>query len=349
MLISELDTPVLIADLDIMEKNIRDIQDYCDRHNLNFRPHIKTHKTPAIAHKQLEAGAIGITCQKVGEAEVMCDAGIKDILIPYNIIGAEKLERLARLSKRAHITVAVDSEFCVSGIAGAMQEYGSSVDIIIEMDTGGGRCGVQNPEEALDLARKIVRMPNVVFKGLMTFPTRRESGPVFRKTIDLLENDGIHVEMVSGGGTGSERYSHEIPELTEIRLGTYVFCDMSLVASGIRTLDQCVLRVLVTVISTPVPGRAIIDGGIKTFTSDFPSLGTSGYIVEYPEAKFHAHSEEHGNVDTSALPHNLKVGERLTVIPNHACGIMNLHDQLVGMRKGVVEAIWNIAARGKVK
>ncbi len=350
MLVSELDTPVLVIDLDVMEGNIKRIQDYCDTHGLKFRPHVKTHKVPSIAHKQIAAGAVGITCQKLGEAEVMAAAGIEDILIPYNIVGEQKLERLMRLTRQATVTVAVDSTYTAEGIARKACEEGCTVNVIVELDTGGGRCGVQSPEEALALAKEIVSMPSLLFKGVMTFPTRLESGPFIKKTLELLKDAGIPVSVVSGGGTGTEKFSHRIEGLTEIRLGTYVFYDYSHVRAGNCTLENCALNVLVTVVSRPTPSRAIVDGGSKTFTNDHP-IPDHGfhYVKEYPEARIYGQSEEHGHMDVSLCPRKPAVGERLTVIPNHACGTVNLHDELIGVRNGKVEAVWPILARGKIR
>jgi len=348
MRVEDLDTPALTADLNILEKNIRDMAEHCKDLDMPLRVHIKTHKIPEIAHMQLDAGAIGICCQKLGEAEVMCAAGIRDILIPYPIVGKHKLERLMRLVKRANIIVAVDSEEVARGISRKAQEEGCEVHVIVELDTGGKRTGVQSPEAALSLTKKILSMPNLCFEGLMTFPSRIEAKPFIEKTVELLKAEGISVNMISGGGTGLEAISKEIG-CTEHRSGSYVF-------EGLKRINRktnppnprtCALRVICTVVSTPTPDRIIIDGGQKTFTSYPPR--PYGYIVEHPEAKIYAMSVEHGHVDVSACPHKFKVGERLSVIPLHQGMTLNLHDELIGVRDGKVEVIWQIAARGKVK
>src|SRR5713226_3344954 len=191
MHIEEVDTPFVAIDLDVVENNIRTTQQYFDQYRIRFRPHIKTHKLPAIAHKQIAAGACGITCQKLGEAEVMAAAGIDDIFIAYNIIGEPKLDRLMRLTRQAPMSVAADSEYTVRGLSEAAAREGCTVRVVVEMDTGGGRAGVQTPEEALALARLIDDLPGVTFWGLMTYPTRVETVPMLEETVRALEQIGL--------------------------------------------------------------------------------------------------------------------------------------------------------------
>lgn len=352
MLASELDTPALVVDLDVMDENIRRMQEYFDSHSLNLRAHIKAHKVPAIAWKQMRAGAIGIVCQKLGEAEVMAAAGIEDILIPYNIVGEQKLERLMRLVKQATITVAVDSEYTARGISRKAQEKGCCVNVIVELDTGGKRTGVQSPEEALALGKKILCMPNLSFQGFMTHPSTLESNPFLKKTLKLFEQESIPVAMVSGGSTSTAYIAHKIYGLTEHRAGHYPFYCYFHVLIGDCTLDQCALSVLVTVVSRPTPDRAIIDAGAKTLGRLPLPAGDGlgfGYVKEYPEARIFELSEEHGHVDVSACEKKPAIGERLTVIPNHCCDTVNLNDQLIGIRRGEVEVVWPILARGKTR
>ncbi len=343
----DLDTPALIVDLDIMEDNIRRLQAYCDEHGIRLRPHIKTHKTPAIAHMQARAGAQGIACQKLGEAEVFAAAGFDDILIPYNIVGRTKLERLARLMHQCHLIVAADSMTTVRGLAQAAAEAGRPLDVIIELEGEIGRAGVHTPEEAIELARAIEDAPELRYRGVMTYPSTPESAPRLRAFLDALAAAGLPAETVSGGGTGAAYHSHEIPELTEIRVGTYVYNDWNTVKHGWCTPEQCAQKVICTVVSRPTPDRAIIDGGSKTFSSDggLPM----GRIEEYPDAAIYRMNEEHGYVDISRCRRKPEVGERVTVIPNHACPVSNLFDVIYGVRGDQVEAIWPILARGKLQ
>jgi D-serine deaminase-like pyridoxal phosphate-dependent protein len=349
MHLNEIDTPFVAIDLDVVENNIRTTQGYFDQHGIRFRPHVKTHKLPALAHQQIEAGAGGITCQKLGEAEVMAAAGIEDIFIAYNILGEAKLDRLMRLARQVTMSVAADSEYTVRGLSRAAAREGGEVRVLVEMDTGGSRAGVQTPDEAVALARLIDGLPGITFWGLMTYPTRAESAPIFEETVRALRQCSLQPHVVSGGGSGSRFRAHEMPVITEHRAGTYVYNDRSMVAAGAATWDDCAMRIVTTVVSRPTPDRAILDGGSKTFTNDPTSEGGYGYFPEYPEAVTHAQSEEHGHVDLSRCARKPEIGERVQVIPNHACGTTNLHNEVVAHRHGHVEAIWPVAARGLLR
>lgn len=346
MRVEDLDTPALTIDLDILLKNIRDLAESCRVHEIALRVHTKTHKIPEIARLQLEAGAIGVVCQKLGEAEVMVAAGVTDILIPYNIVGARKVERLVRLRERATITVALDSETTARGIS--EQAGKPEIPVLIELDTGGRRCGVQSPEAALDLARKVVALPGLRFQGVMTYPSRREAEPFLSRTRTLLEGDGIPVATVSGGGTGSEAVSKQIG-CTETRIGSYVFEGMRRInhTDNPPNPETCAERVIVTVVSTPTPERVIVDGGQKSFTSYPPT--PYGYIVEHPNARIYGMSVEHGHIDASACDHTFQVGERLSVVPQHQGMTTNLHDVAYAVRNGSVEAVWTVAGRGRAQ
>jgi len=345
--LNDLDTPALTVDLDVMEANLARLQNYCNAHGLGLRPHIKTHKIPALAHKQLALGAVGIACQKLGEAEVMADAGITDILIPYNLVGQRKLERLAVLTRRARLTVAVDSAEVARPMAEHLAGEGVEAGAVIELTSELNRCGVTDTRTAAALAREIAGGRGLRFRGVMVYPSSAKSMPLVSETLAALRAEGLAAEMVSGGGSPTAYRSHEFPGLTEIRVGTYIFNDWSYVRDGVCTLEQCALKVITTVVSTPAPERAIIDGGSKTFSSD---MGVPmGHVIEYPPAVIYKMNEEHGFVDVSKCPRKPKVGERLTVIPNHACGMMNMHDEVYGIRGDTIEAVWKVAARGRVK
>lgn len=345
--IYDLDTPALIVDMDVMDANLVRLQNYCNQHGLSLRPHIKTHKIPVFAQKQIDLGAAGIACQKLGEAEVMADAGLLDIMIPYNIVGQHKLERLATLVRRARVIVAVDSVEVAQPIGAYMEQQGLTVEVVIELTSELDRCGVISVEDALALARRIDRTRGLDFQGVMVYPSSRQSMPLVTATIDVLRADGLTVNIVSGGGSPTAFESHQFNGLTEIRAGTYIFNDCTYLRKGICTLEQCALKVMVTVVSAPTSDRVIIDGGTKTFSSDmgYPM----GYILEYPEAQIYQMSEEHGFVDITQCSYKPKIGERLTVIPNHACGTLNMHNILIGLRGEKVEGQWEIAARGKIQ
>ena len=348
MHIDELETPVPVVDIDRMEANIARLQIYLDEHKIANRPHIKTHKIPAIAKMQIDAGAIGITCQKVSEAEVMADAGFNDIFLPYNIIGESKLKRLMSLASRINISVTTDSAFTARGLSNAAMIAGLTLTVLVECDTGAGRCGVQSPQEAAALARLIASLPNLHFGGLMTYPSNENLDHFVRETRSLLKDDNLPIERVSGGGTPTMWEAHTHPELTEHRAGIYVYGDRLTLRSGSVTLDTCALRIITTVVSRPTQDRGILDAGSKTLSTDLHGLEGYGYICEYPEAKIYMLTEEHGHVDFSACTQKPEIGERVSVIPNHCCVVTNLFDEFVGARNDQVEVAWQVAARGTV-
>jgi D-serine deaminase-like pyridoxal phosphate-dependent protein len=343
------DTPLAVVDLDRVEANIGRLQAYLHRHGIANRPHIKTHKIPPIAHMQLKAGAVGIACQKLGEVEVMADAGVTDFLVPYNIMGRAKLKRLAALARRVKIAVTADSVATVGGLSAAAAKAGVVLPVLVEFDSGAHRCGVATPTEAADLARAIANSPGLEFGGLMTYPTTDATDSFVHQTRAALARDGIAVPCVSGGGTACMAKAHERKEVNEHRAGMYIFGDRNLVNLGAMKLEDCALSVLATVVSRPTADRGILDAGSKSLSSDL--LGQDGYgqILEYPDARIVGLSEEHGHVDFSACRNRPTIGERVSILPNHCCVVVNLFNQLVGMRGGKVETIWPVAARGAVQ
>ena len=346
MHISELDTPALTVDLDVLENNISNMATHCQAIGIDLRVHTKTHKVPEIAKMQVAAGSKGITSQKLGEAEAMVDGGLDDILIPYNIVGKPKVRRLTQLVKRAKITVALDSEITAGGISEQAQADGCTVRVIIEQDTGGRRVGVQSPQATLELAQKITQMPRLDFQGIMTYGSNIRAKPFIDETVVLLNGAGIPLNIISGGGTGGEQVSKDIG-CTETRSGSYAYEGITRV--GPKTLDpeRCALRMIVTVVSTPTADRMIVDGGAKTFTSYPPT--PYGYIIGRPDIKMYGMSVEHGQIDVSESQHKFRVGEQLSIIPVHQGMTSNLHDELVTVRNEQVQEVWKIAGRGKVK
>src|SRR6478672_13540833 len=351
-LVAELDTPAVVIDLDIVEANIRRAQEHLTRHGVASRPHIKTHKIPALAKMQMDAGAVGITCQKLGEVEVMADAGVTDdILLTYNVLGEAKTERLAALIKRLkRMAVVLDNEVVAKGLSEAGTRHGVDIRFLIECDTGFGRNGVQSPQAALDLARTAMRMPHMRFEGLMTFPTAKPEQRLWlERALQLLNGAGIPVPVVSGGGSPSLKGCGDFPMLTEYRAGTYIYNDVMQVTAGAATWDDCAMTVRATVVSRPADNRAVLDSGSKVMTFEQHYAKGFGRIVEYPEAQITGFSEEHGIVDLSASAKKPKVGETVSIIPNHCCVVTNMMDEIYAARKGVVEAVYPVAARGKVR
>jgi D-serine deaminase-like pyridoxal phosphate-dependent protein len=350
--VSDLDTPAVTVRLDIMEDNIRRVQAHLARHGLANRPHIKTHKVPALGKLQMQAGAVGITCQKLGEVEVFAEAGVADdVLLTYNILGAQKTDRLMALARRLErLAVVLDNEIVARGLSEAAGRHGVEVPFLIECDTGFGRNGVQTPEAALDLARTAMKLPRLRFEGLMTFPNREPGTRLFfEHALERFKRAGIPVPVVSGGGTPAIFTVQTLPMLTEHRAGTYIFNDVMVVHSGTATWDNCAMRVRVTVVSRPTDTRAVIDAGTKVLTSDQYTVTGYGHVLEYPDAVVTNLSEEHGIVDLAACGARPAVGDVVHVVPNHCCVVSNMVDELYGVRGDVVEAVWPVAARGAVR
>lgn len=348
-LIHELDTPAVTCDLELLQRNIDSLAAHCRNVDIPLRSHTKSHKIPEIAHMQMRAGNVGICCQKLGDAEVMVAAGLTDILVPFNIYGAAKVERLTRLVRRADVTVAVDSEEIARGIAGGARAAGVSVPILIEMDTGGRRAGVQSPAAARALGRVVADVPGLELRGVMTYPSRADARPYLDEVKDLFTRDGLPIGVVSGGGTGHERVSKDIG-CTETRSGSYVWEGMTRVSkSADLDAERCPMKIICTVVSVPTPGRCILDGGIKTFGLFPRTQGPECLMVEHPKAKLWPFSIEHTTVDTSECDHTFKVGERVSVIPRHGEVALNLHDELHGVRGERVELTWAVAGRGRIR
>lgn len=322
-------TPCVMIDIDRVDANIKRMQDYCDQHKLALRPHIKTHKLPALAQRQLKAGARGITCQKISEAEVFADAGFNDILISYNILGAEKLQRLRALADRVSVSVVADNKSVINGLAQAFAGAKNKLPVLVECDTGAGRCGVQSPQQALELAQYLNAKPELQFEGLMTYPASNSAEQTqhwLQQASELLTTNSITCNSISSGGTPDRQSAHLVPITTEYRIGTYIYCDRSLLANGRCSPDEIALHLHATVISHPTEDRVVIDAGSKALTSDLLGLDGYGLIEGYPEAVIHSLSEEHGVVDVSRCQDKPSVGERLRIVPNHACPVSNLFD-----------------------
>lgn len=346
MNVNDLETPSVLIDLDVMTQNIEQMQQRCTSLGLAFRPHIKTHKIPAIARMQLEAGAVGIACQKVTEAEIFVDAGINDIQIPYNVVGPKKTARLADLSIYNRIMVSADHPVVIAGLADAAKAAGITIRVMVDLVTDIQRTGAP-VEEVVELAKKIDADENLHFAGLLVYPSNPSMRPAIQEALSQLNQAGIGVDTVSGGGSGAALHAHEVPELTELRVGTYVFNDWSCVSKGWAALENCAMRVAATVVSRPSSDRGILDSGSKTLAADRVQDG-HGYIVEYPGARIYQLSEEHAHVDFSACDERPVIGERVHVIPVHACVVTNLHNQIYGVRGETVEVVWPVAARGLV-
>ena len=348
--IEDLETPVPVIDISIVERNLTRWQSRCDSLGLANRPHIKTHKLVAIAKAQLDLGAKGITVQKLGEAEVMADAGIDDMLLTFDIVGRSKLERLAALARRSSISVVADSAEVAAGLGAAGQSAGRAISVLVECDTGAGRNGVQSPEKAVALAKLIDSTRGLKFAGFMTYPGKRsEAAPFLEKARELASQAGLDASVISSGGSHDMWDDNGLSGITEYRAGTYVYFDRSLAERGTCTYGDCALTVLATVVSRPTGDRALMDAGSKALTSDL--LGLSGYgVVEALDfAKVYNVNEEHGYLDVSGVTQKPRVGDLIRIVPNHVCPVTNLFDKVVFVRGNEVLGAVKVDARGTVQ
>jgi D-serine deaminase-like pyridoxal phosphate-dependent protein len=342
-----LDTPAAVVDVDRLERNLERWQEHCDNVGLANRPHIKTHRCVEIARRQRQLGAVGITCQKLGEAETMVASGLDDVLIPYNIVGRGKLERLARLIGEATVAVTVDDAELLRGLEWAASEGGRDLRVLVECDTGLGRTGVQSPADAAELAWLIGRFPSLRFGGFLTFPTPPGARAFLGDAVDGAERRGLKAATVSAGGTPQMWSSGDLrPVVTEYRAGTYAFHDRSTLSAGAGTLDDVALTVAATVVSRPTSERALLDAGSKSLSSDRGPDAGYGLVFEAPESAITRLYEEHAYVEL-APRETLELGQTVHVVPNHACVVANLFDELLVARSGEIVERWPVDARGR--
>lgn len=358
------DTPVMVVDLAILRHNLDSMATRARSYGVALRPHAKTHKSPDIARMQLEAGAIGLTCAKLGEAEVLVDqGGVEDILIAYPIVGEAKIGRLLALMERAQVTVALDSREAAAALSTAMAAAGASLDVFIEVNTGQDRAGALAGAEAACLALDVARLPGLRVTGVMTHEghagfsapdviaaTAEDAGNALVETAERIRAAGLPIHHVSVGSTPASWYTPRVSGVSELRPGTYVFNDNSAFRHGRIGPGDCAARIVATVVSRPAPDRAIIDAGSKALALDpSPSHSGHGYIVGHAGATIARLSEEHGVVSLPPDEPGLTIGERVEIIPNHVCPAVNLTDELYIISDGRILDTWPVAARGKVR
>ena len=351
----EVDTPALILDKAKLTRNIHRMAKYVAGGPAKLRPHAKTHKCVEIAKLQLEAGAVGITCAKVGEAEALADGGIPDILIANEIVGPLKIARLVGLAKRCAITVAVDEADNVRQLSAAAVAAGVTLRCYVEVNVGMDRCGVEPGEPALALARQVAAAPGLRFCGLQAYEghlqnlvpfeeRRARTEADMRKALtakERIEAGGLRVDQVSGCGTGTHTISGRLPWMTELQCGSYATMDAQYAAVGGADFENA-LTVLVTVISRPRPDKAIVDAGLKAIT---PEFGDPTVLV--PGATWFGFSEEHGEITLEGPAQRLRIGDKIELIPRHGCTTVNLYDQFHVVEDGGLVDVWRIAARGR--
>jgi D-serine deaminase-like pyridoxal phosphate-dependent protein len=376
MRVDDLETPFMAIDLDVLDRNVRSMAEHTRRWGVGLRPHDKTHKCVEIAARQLQAGATGLTLAKIGEVEALLDAPrtasdgplpLHDVLVAYPIVGDDKLGRLMALSERVRVTISLDSPEVATRIGEKAAAAGKTIGVLVEVDSGAGRCGTLPGEPTLDLARHVVATPGIAFRGLMTHEgqaygaspdTLREvsqrAGRTMVETAGFIRSAGIEVDVVSVGSTPSARHIVEVPGVTEVRPGTYIFQDYNQVRLGVATVADCAAVVHATVVARPASDRAVVDAGTKAVAADRNMIVVDregfGGVVDRPEWFFARASEEHGVLlrreDAAMRP--LTIGERVQLIPNHICPAINLYDRLVVHRGGVVEGSWAVTARGRM-
>jgi D-serine deaminase-like pyridoxal phosphate-dependent protein len=360
--IDELATPAVLVDLDVLEHNVARMAAHSREAGVRLRPHAKTHKCPEIARLQRAAGAWGLSVAKVGEAEVFAEAGFDDLFVAYPVVGQDKGRRLLVLADRVRLAVGVDSDEGARTLSTPFHSARRSLDVLLKVDVGYGRVGVL-PEHAVEVARRIADIPGLRLRGVFTHAghgylaegrtaieeVATQEGERLAATAADLRAAGLPVEEVSVGSTPTAALAMRVPGVTECRPGNYVFHDASQVALGTCGIEDCALTVVATVVSVPAPGRAVVDAGSKTLSSDplRPRLGGYGQLVGRA-SRIEKLSEEHGVVDV-ADGESFRVGERVRILPNHACVVANLHDRLVGVSGDRVEAVLTVAARGRVR
>jgi D-serine deaminase-like pyridoxal phosphate-dependent protein len=361
MPLNEVDTPALLIDLDVFEKNLKRMAAEATKYSIRLRPHAKTHKCPIIGMQQIALGAVGVCCQKVSEAEAMVYGGVSNVLVTNEIIGMTKLRRVAALARQAQVAVCADDKENVEDISRAATEFNVEIPVYVEVNVGANRCGVEAGEPVLDLARSIMSSSNLQFAGLQAYQGKAQHIRDYRQrrsaidaaaekvnhTIDILQSANIMCPAVTGAGTGSYEFEARSKAFSELQVGSYIFMD----ADYALNLDQKgelvsdfghSLFVYATVMSKPNPERAVLDAGLKALSVD-SGMPT---VVGYPGVTFVRAADEHGTLEIRHADCPIKIGDKIRLIPGHCDPTANLHDWYIGIRNERVEAIWPIAARG---
>ena len=368
MSLADVDTPALVIDLDAFERNLRRMADTVAKHGVRLRPHGKTHKSPHIALRQMEHGAIGVCCQKVSEAEVMVDGGVTDVLVSNEVIGRRKLDRLAALAERAKVALCVDDSLGIREAAGSARDRGVVLDTLVEINVGGNRCGVEPGGPAVALAQEIANSPHLRFAGLQAYygraqhmrehAERREAiahaVACVRRTVEPLAKLGLACDIIGGAGTGTFEMEAASGVYNELQAGSYIFMDADYARNhradgGPFNAFEHALFVYVTVMSAPVDERAVVDAGHKALSNDSgmaEPFQLAGALYQRP-------SDEHGLLDLTACNNRPNLGDKLLLVPGHCDPTVNLHDWYIGVRglggpSPVVEVVWPVAARGAV-
>lgn len=359
--VSELATPCVVIDRKVVERNLDRLAAYARSHQLRIRPHTKTHKSRVIGQWQLDRGAGGLTVAKPSEAEVFATC-CRDLLLAYTVVDDSRAARVAKLAGEIDMKVAIDSERALQVLSGAARRAGVTIGVLVDLDVGLHRTGVQSSAAAAALAQLADQLPGLHVRGIFCYPGHvwtatasqqaalAPTAEMLTETLVQWDRAGLSAEIVSGGSTPTAYQSHFVPQLTEIRPGTYPFNDMNTVRGGYAEIDDCAARVVVTVVSDATPGQVVVDAGSKTLGADrcVPSPDSGhGFVVEYPDATVTKLSEEHGQIDVSHCDQRPRVGDRLTIIPNHICPCVNLQDRAWLLADNLATPL-PIDARGKL-
>lgn len=359
MALAAVDTPALVLDLDAFERNLARMADAVRGAPVRLRPHAKSHKCAQIALRQIAAGAVGVCCQKVSEAEALVAGGVTDVLITNEVVGAGKLDRLARLARQAKVGVCADAAENVADLDAAAARAGVRLDVLVEINVGADRCGVEPGAPALELARMIVSRGNLRFAGLQAYhggaqhlrrvADRRDAigraAGLARQTRALIESSGIPCATVTGAGTGSFPLELASGVYDELQPGSYIFMDADYnrneVDAAWPRFEQS-LFVWTTVMSRPSAARAVVDAGLKASSVD------SGMPQAWklPGVEFVKASDEHGVLAIAPGVEAPALGAKLLLVPGHCDPTVNLYDWYVCVRRGAVEALWPVSARG---
>ena len=355
---TKVETPFALVNRDKVERNARKVANYCSENGISWRPHVKTHKSRAVADIQMKSGAIGLTVATPREAEVMatvCD----DLLLAYPVSGESKLDRIMHIPDNVNLMMGIDSTTVLKAVSRAAAHAGRQVRMLVEADVGMNRVGLQKVEDIVDLALRIEQCSNVEYKGIMFYPGHIRSSQDYQlddlkklrsdlsQIIEGLDATDLSPEIVSGGSTPTIWNSHEISDLTEIRSGTCIFYDLEDLHIGVASSDDLAYCVVATVVSTSVPGQAVIDAGSKALSKESRgSDGTFGILLDHPEVKVKGLTEEHGILDLSDCQWRPEIGEMVRVLPSHVCVSANLHDYLTVQAEGQLSK-WAMEARGR--
>jgi D-serine deaminase-like pyridoxal phosphate-dependent protein len=362
--IADLDTPVALVDLGRLEANLAAMAAVARDAGVAQRPHAKTHKTREVAERQMAHGAIGLTVAKLGEAEVLIDAGFDDLFVAYPLVGQLKLGRLVALLDRARIRFEVDTLDGATAASAFLAERGRRVDVVVSLDGGAGRSGAASPEAVLELAERVADLPGIELVGVMNYGNAYgTTDPETQAAIGRREGEdavaiarqmrarGLRTDVVTVGSTPTARHAVRVPGVTELRAGVYAFQDLKQVSLGPATLDDCALTVLATVVSHARPDRYVLDAGIKALAGEDYGWGTWGRPQTRPDLAIIRATEEHGVIELppGASDPGWRIGEQVRIVPNHACGVANMHDELVAVDGERVVERWPVIGRGRFR